>query len=173
MHFQEILLEGTNTVLLHCWKKKNDFQLGKETYFTEEVATEMGLTWGVSRIWVRKVEKTGKGIEFFSTNIYLLLGLSSSSDVAELAVTICFLAFCEVSRHLDSFLIWRWWWEKGLSYFAASGSFPPHGVAQPSSTRKGKHLHTLSLSFFGLNTFGKFALFKMWIYYGALVISHV
>lgn len=32
MHFQEILLESTNTVLLHCWKRKNDFQLGKETY---------------------------------------------------------------------------------------------------------------------------------------------
>ena len=99
--------------------------MGKETYFTEEIATEMGLTWGMSRIWVWKVEKTGKGIEFFSTNIYLLLDLSSSFDVAELAITICFLAFCEVSRHFDSFLVRRWWWEKGLSYSVKSGSCTP------------------------------------------------
>ena len=131
MHFQEILLESTNTVLSHCWKRKHDFQLGKETYFREEAATEMGLTWGVSRIWIWEMEKRGKGIEFFSTNIYLLLDLSSSFDVAELAITICFSAFCEVSKHLDSFLLWRRWWEKGLSYSAKSGSFPPHAAAQP------------------------------------------
>lgn len=114
--------------------------------FAEEVTTEMSLTWGKSRIWIREVEEMGKGTESVF-NKYLLAFESYILFWHGTASYFHLLFSVLWGKHATWFLfslavmVTR----RGCHRLQSLGVSFPIMLHSPGNTRKGKHLHMVLL----------------------------